>query len=96
MKRLDSGWDWFAGKAAPLPGSPDPAAAERDFHRAFARCFSSPDGARVLAHLRAMTIERAVGPDVSDAQLRHLEGQRQLIAYVLALIERGKAQSPGE
>lgn len=78
------GWDWLDATAAPPEGAEDPAPA-------FARCFAGPDGARVLAALRAMTLDRALGPDASDAALRHLEGQRQLVAAILALTARGRA-----
>jgi hypothetical protein len=38
-----------------------------------------------------MTLDRALGPDAPEAALRHLEGQRQLVATVLALVARGRA-----
>lgn len=75
-------WPWPAGPAVPDAGD-DPAPA-------FARCFAGPDGARVLGVLRAMTVERTLGPDASDAALRHLEGQRALVAAILALAARGR------
>lgn len=56
---------------------------------AFARCFSSDDGKRVLQHLRALTLERVVAPSAPNAVLRHVEGQRQLVAYIGALVARG-------
>lgn len=54
------------------------------------RVFSSAEGRRVLHHLRALTRERVLGPDASDAQLRHLEGQRALVQHIEALMERGR------
>lgn len=81
-----AGWTWFAD-AGPLSGAPsndDPAPS-------FARCFGSPEGARVLAVLRAMTMDRSLGPEAPDAALRHLEGQRQLVATILALVARGRS-----
>jgi hypothetical protein len=83
-----AGWDWL--EAPPLTG-PDPAAAPEDPAPSFARCFAGGDGVRVLAVLRAMTLDRALGPDAPEAALRHLEGQRQLVATILALIARGRA-----
>jgi hypothetical protein len=86
MTGMPSGWQWF--------DAPD----DRELHDAegdpsvtitFARCFDSPDGDRVLQHLRRLTLERALGPGASDALLRHLEGQRQLVAYTLALVAAG-------
>lgn len=77
-----SGWGWFT--ATPIP--PDDLAAS------FARCFASPDGTRVLGHLRALTLDRALSPTVSDAALRHQEGQRALVAAMLALVARGRGR----
>ena len=41
----------------------------RDVARAAARCFGTDDGRKLLAHLRAITIERVCGPQVSDPAL---------------------------
>ncbi|CAO3417703.1 Bbp19 family protein [Azospirillum doebereinerae] len=80
------GWEWLDGSvAAPAGGAEDPSPS-------FARCFAGTDGARVLATLKAMTLDRALGPDASDAALRHLEGQRQLVAVILALTARGQTR----
>lgn len=84
-----AGWDWL--ETPPLAGL-DPAAAETDPAPSFARCFAGGDGMRVLAVLRAMTLDRALGPDATEAALRHLEGQRQLVATILALVARGRAR----
>jgi len=69
------------------------AEAEPDrqrIERAFARCFAGPEGAVALAHLRRLTLERALGPEADAATLRHLEGQRQLVTRIAALVERGR------
>lgn len=79
------GWRWFD---APSPEAEPPNA---ELARAFARCFGSPEGEAALRHLTDMTLRRALGPDAADAQLRHLEGQRQLVAYIHALAARGRA-----
>ncbi len=78
------------------PWEPPPAADPMDAGRdavAFARCFSTPDGARVLAVLRALTLDRALGPDTAEPILRHLEGQRHLVATILALAARGHGRT---
>tara|TARA_R100001510_G_C7644288_1_gene201759 strand:+ start:920 stop:1177 length:258 start_codon:yes stop_codon:yes gene_type:complete len=49
-----------------------------------ASLFSTPNGKEVLKYLRSITIEAVTGANVSDAELRHLEGQR----YLVGLIER--------
>ena len=46
--------------------------------------FRTPNGKAVMKYLRSITIEAVTGPNVSDAELRHLEGQR----YLVGLIER--------
>jgi hypothetical protein len=85
---MSAGWQWFEATE-----SRDLQASQEDdsITTAFARCFTSPDGRRVLEHLRRLTLERTLGPGASDAVLRHLEGQRQLIAYVLTLVAHGAA-----
>ncbi len=81
----ESGWAGLEGRA-------DPADRDlRDLEIAFARCFAGEAGARVLRHLRSLTLDRHLGPAAGDAHLRHLEGQRQLVAHILAMIERGRA-----
>lgn len=62
----------------------------REIARAAARCFGSEDGRTLLAHLRAITVERACGPQVPDAALRDLEGQRRLVHRLTALVDRGR------
>jgi hypothetical protein len=56
----------------------------------FARIFAGPDGEAALRHLRAITLERHLGPEAGVALLRHLEGQRHLVNHIQALIARGR------
>lgn len=49
-----------------------------------AQLFSTPSGKEVLRYLRSITIEAVSGANVTDAELRHMEGQR----YLVGLIER--------
>jgi len=60
---------------------------------AFTRCFRTPPGERVIAHLRRVALERRLPPCVSDRELWHLEGQRHLVAQILNLVERGAADA---
>lgn len=83
------GWRWFSDDA-PAPVTE----RDREIAAAFARCFATPDGARVLETLRAMTLERALGPEAGDAALRHLEGQRRMVVTIGALIRRGREGAP--
>jgi hypothetical protein len=86
MTEMSSGWQWFE---APERRELDDSQGDPSVTVAFARCFDSRDGDRVLQHLRRVTLERTLGPGASDALLRHLEGQRQLVAYILALVAEG-------
>jgi hypothetical protein len=84
MADTKGGWAWFGETAAAVHDG------DKELALAFARCFQKPDGVRVLEQLRAMTLEQSLGPGASDAMLRHLEGQRQLVTHIHALIERGR------
>jgi hypothetical protein len=50
--------------------------------KAYALCFSNQAGRRVLDDLRRMTKQRVLGPEASDALLRHVEGQRCLVQSI--------------
>ncbi|TCS61693.1 hypothetical protein EDD55_107102 [Varunaivibrio sulfuroxidans] len=93
-KKEETGWAWFATTAqdADTPPFGDDAYGKcRDeTAKAFARCLSTPDGEKVMAHLSAVTLDRALSPLAADSVLRHLEGQRQLVAHIKALMRRGR------
>jgi hypothetical protein len=80
------GWSWFEAASAPAGEPP-----ESELCRACARCFAGPDGQAVMTHLTRSVLDRRLPPSASDAELRHLEGQRYAIAGLLAMIERGRA-----
>ncbi len=88
MNRAETGWNWFE---ALRPAGAETAATSGDqgLANAAARCFCSPDGQRVIKHLRAFTLERTLGPGASETMLRHLEGQRSLVAYLIKLSAQG-------
>lgn len=56
----------------------------------YARVFSTTAGAEVLEHLRKITIERFLGANASDAELRTLEGARALVHQIEQLVRRGR------
>lgn len=78
-----AGWAWFEAEVPADPG-------EAELCRACARCFSGSDGQLVVDHLKRV-LERRLSPEASNAELRHLEGQRYAIAHLLALVERGRS-----
>jgi hypothetical protein len=45
----------------------------------------------VLGHLCRLILDRRCPPGASDAELRHLEGQRFAVAYIRQMVERGRA-----
>ncbi len=59
----------------------------------FARVFTTDEGERVLEHLWRMTLDQATGPSITDAHLRHLEGQRFIVKYITHQIRKGQTQS---
>lgn len=98
MSGSQTGWSWFERSVHGGSGSPstqDQVSAEgidpdRALRVAYARCFATPEGEKVLKHLRTITLDRVLGPDASTPMLRHLEGQRQLVSSMAAWVERGR------
>ena len=72
------GWSWFTATAPT-------AQHDEELAQAVAACFVGSNGEVVIQHLRATFLERRVAPTASDAELRHVEGQRSAIAYLLRL-----------
>ncbi len=62
----------------------------QEIEKSYARTFNTPSGAVVLQHLRKITIERVLGPNATDAELRSLEAQRALVHQIETLQSRGK------
>lgn len=84
-----------APDAWPWPDPPETGERRGELEDAFVRCFASEHGRLVLAHLRRLFLDRRVGPEASDAALRHLEGQRSVAAHILSLAtRRGRRPSP--
>ena len=82
------GWGWF--EAAVRPDAEEDAEREAELCRCFARCFAGAEGLAVLDHLRRLILDRRCPPGASDAELRHLEGQRFAVAYIRQMVERGR------
>ena len=55
----------------------------------YARVFSGTSGKQVLAHLRSLTIERKIGQNVSNDELRWWAAQNALVHQIENLIKRG-------
>ncbi|MDR1027083.1 MAG: hypothetical protein LBL46_01565 [Rickettsiales bacterium] len=54
----------------------------RELEKNYTRCFAAPSGEAVLRHLRSITIERHLGANASEAELRGLEAQRALVHMI--------------
>lgn len=76
------GWDWFETNPTEVTDGDDLA-------RVFARSFAKGDSGIALRHLRQTFLDRRLGPQASDAELRFMEGQRSVVAYILSMIQRG-------
>lgn len=65
-----------------------------DTEKQYARAFNTPAGRAVLAHMRKITIERALGPNASDSELRWAEANRAFVHQIEQMIARGKQGGP--
>ena len=63
--------------------------------RHFVRVFSGADGMAVLRHLRRMTIEKVVGPNASDSDLRWDAAQRALMRYIEQMAQPDASSATG-
>lgn len=88
MSEPDLGWAWFESKSP--PSDHETSTVDHDLASTFARCFRGEDGVTALKHLRKITHQRILGPCASDALLRHMEGQRQLVSHLIALVQHGQ------
>jgi len=52
--------------------------------------FNTPNGIEVLKYLKSVTIEAVSGSNISDAELRHLEGQRYIVALIVKRINHAQ------
>jgi PhoPQ-activated pathogenicity-related protein len=67
-----------------LDGLPRSKSEDERISKDIQALFKTPNGKQVLQYLRSITIETVQGPNATDAELRHLEGQR----YIVGLLSR--------
>lgn len=84
----DPGWSWFEKEVGNTPDAP--AVSQDDIASCFARCFRGQDGEAALSHLAQMTLARPLGANAHNGILRHLEGQRYLVSYIIGLVRAGR------
>ena len=88
MSERQKGWDWLDDPEN--GGASETSHRDAELVKSVARCFAGADGKRLLSYLQSITRNRCLGPEASDAQLRCLEGQRQLVGQIEHLIEAGQ------
>ncbi len=59
----------------------------------FQSVFKQPNGKEVLEYLKSITIEAVAGSEITDATLRHLEGQRYLVGLIQRRTNKGLSQN---
>ena len=59
--------------------------SDREIKKTFAKCFNTKEGQVTLSFLKRITLERYLGPNSTTEELRHLEGQRHLVSYIISL-----------
>ena len=80
---LPAGWAWFdRSRAAPVV--PD------ELCRDAAGLLRQPPWRPCCAICSSCSWTAACRPRATDAELRHVEGQRSVVAHILALVERGR------
>ena len=45
--------------------------------------FNTKHGKRIIENLKNITINQIFGPDISNDKLRHIEGQRFIVNYII-------------
>ena len=88
-RRDGPGWAWFDAPDQ-LQQQQQPVEPAREVCRSFLACFADAQGEAALHHLRRVFLDRRLPPSATDAELRHVEGQRSVVAYVQALLERAR------
>lgn len=54
-----------------------------DISKCFQRVFANADGEKILDYLTKLTLEKVMPESASGNELRHLEGQRYIVKFIL-------------
>jgi len=54
-----------------------------EISKCFKRCFANGDGQKILNYLCSISLERAMPANISNDELRHLEGQKYMVKLIL-------------
>lgn len=66
-----------------IDGYPRSRATDEKISKDTLSLFNTPNGIAVLGYLRSITTDIISGSNISDGELRHLEGQRYVIALIV-------------
>ena len=69
-----------------VDGYPIAKQKDEEISKVIDSVFKTPNGKEMLQYLRSITIDAVSGPNISDPELRHLEGQRYLVALIVKRI----------
>lgn len=61
----------------------------QELEKQYARLFQTRDGRAVLNHMRKITIERVLGANATDNELRWAEATRAFVRQIESMIARG-------
>ena len=78
-----------------VDGYPRSQDADHKISKDLAVTFSSPSGVATLQYLKSITIEAITGANISSDELRHLEGQRYLVALIAKRVQHAERISHG-
>lgn len=69
-----------------VDGYPRSKEKDEQISKVIESVFKTPNGKEMLQYVRSITIDAVSGPNISDIELRHLEGQRYLVALLVKRI----------
>jgi hypothetical protein len=78
-------WDEFAARRGAVPSAPE----DDTLADLCARLFSTIDGREFLRRQRELKFGASIDPNIPEAHLRHLEGQRQMLRDIDRLVSEG-------
>ena len=72
-----------------VDGYPRPKQKDEEISKVIDSVFKTPNGKEMLQYLRSITIDAVSGPNISDPELRHLEGQRFVVGLLSSRANHG-------
>lgn len=79
-----------------VDGYPRPQQEDEKISQHLLATFNTPSGMETLKYLKSVTIEAVSGGAISDQELRHLEGQRFLVALIVKRINHAERIKNGK